>query len=110
LDDIAQRTVRAPISGRIAGSHDTGKRRRCRRPPLHHRADGDLKIVHGFRRPWPSAGPVVSSRVRLEGFRTQYGAPRRVSRVAGEPRDGTIRVGCRSTAKSPGFPCSTVAR
>jgi membrane fusion protein (multidrug efflux system) len=95
---IDLRTVRAPISGRIAeanpltpgsvlalGSHI------CTIVP-----DGDLRVVAFF--PTVDAlGRIANGqagRVRLDGFPwTQYGTPAaHVTSVAGEPRDGRIRV------------------
>ena len=96
--DIEQRTVRAPISGRIAevtpltpGSVVTPGSRICTIVP-----DGDLKVVASFA-PAVALGRVrvgQVAHVKLDGFPwTQYGSPSaRVSRVAGEPRDGTVRV------------------
>jgi membrane fusion protein (multidrug efflux system) len=96
--DIEQRTVRAPISGRIAevtpltpGSVMAAGKRICTIVP-----DGDIRVVAYFP-PAMALGRVrigQAARVRLEGFPwTQYGSPvAHVSSVAGEPRDGTIRV------------------
>ncbi len=96
--NIEQRTVRAPISGRIAdvtpltpGSVVAVGRRVCTIVP-----DGGLRVVAYFT-PATALGRVrigQAAQVRLEGFPwTQYGSPEaHVSSVAGEPRDGTIRV------------------
>ena len=58
--------------------------------------DGDLKVVASFA-PAVALGRVRAGQVahvKLDGFPwTQYGSPSaRVSRVSGEPRDGTVRV------------------
>jgi membrane fusion protein (multidrug efflux system) len=96
--DIERRTVRAPISGRIAevtpltpGAVLAAGHRICTIVP-----DGALRVVAHFS-PAMALGRVrigQPARVRLEGFPwTQYGSPSaRVSNVAGESRDGAIRV------------------
>lgn len=96
--EIEQRLVRAPISGTIAeasalkiGSMVKLGDRICTIVP-----DGMLKVVALFS-PSVALGRVHQGqpgRVRLEGFPwTQYGSTTAsVSHVAGELRDGTIRV------------------
>ena len=96
--DVERRTVRAPIGGRIVdvapltpGSVITAGIRICTIVP-----DGTLRVVAYFP-PAVALGRVRNgqpARVRLEGFPwTQYGSPTAiVASVAGEPRDGTIRV------------------
>ncbi len=96
--DIERRTVRAPVGGRIAevapltpGSVLRAGDRVCTILP-----EGALRVV-AFFPPAMALGRVrigQRARVRLDGFPwTQYGSPSaRVSSVAGEPREGTIRV------------------
>lgn len=96
--DIDRRAVRAPISGTIAevapvraGSVLAEGDRICTIIP-----DGELKVV-AFYTPGVAMGrvqPGQRARVRLEAYPwTQYGsASARVASVAGEPRDGQIRV------------------
>jgi membrane fusion protein (multidrug efflux system) len=97
-NEVEQKVVRAPISGTIADLAPlrtgsvivTGTRIATIVP------DGDLKVV-AFFRPSDALGrihPGQKARIRLEGFPwTQYGSPTaRVAAVAGEARDGTIRV------------------
>jgi multidrug resistance efflux pump len=96
--EIEQRLVRAPIAGTVAetsalkvGSMVQVGDRICTIVPT-----GALKVVALFS-PAVALGRVregQSARVRLEGFPwTQYGStPALVSHVAGELRDGQIRV------------------
>jgi membrane fusion protein (multidrug efflux system) len=96
--DIEQRTVRAPVGGRVAevttltpGSVVPTGSRICTIVP-----DGGLRVVAYFP-PATALGRVrvgQAARVRLQGFSwTEYGSPSaRVASVAGEPRDGQIRV------------------
>ncbi|MEQ1869936.1 MAG: HlyD family efflux transporter periplasmic adaptor subunit [Vicinamibacterales bacterium] len=96
--DIEQRVIRAPIGGRLAetsvlkiGSLVKAGDRLCTIVP-----DGVLKVVALFA-PAASLGRVRAgqpARVRLEGFPwTQYGSvPAMVVQVAGEVRDGKVRV------------------
>ena len=96
--DIARRAVRAPISGTLAevaplktGSVVAEGARLCTIVP-----DGDLKVV-AFLTPAAAFGrvqPGQTARVRFEAFPwTQYGsASARVISVAGEPRDGQVRI------------------
>lgn len=96
--DIAQRVVRAPIGGTLAevsslkvGSLVRAGDRLCTIVP-----EGILKVVALFQ-PAVSLGRVrdgQQARVRLDGFPwTQYGAATAVvSQVAGEVRDGKVRV------------------
>lgn len=96
--DIGQRVVRAPTSGILAeistlkvGSLVPAGEQVCTIVP-----DGALKVVALFQ-PATSIGRVHEgqvARVRLEGFPwTQYGATAAiVSAIAGEVRDGKIRV------------------
>ena len=69
---------------------------------------GDLRIVALYP-PAVALGrirPGQQARVRLEGFPwTQYGSPTaRVSSVAGEARDGTIRVELTLESRTAGIP------
>jgi membrane fusion protein (multidrug efflux system) len=108
--DIELRTVRSPIDGTIAevtqmraGRVLTAGTRICTIVP-----SGDLRIV-AFYPPAVALGRIrqgQSARVRLEGFPwTQYGSPSaRVSSVAGEPRDGTIRVELTLESRTSGIP------
>lgn len=96
--DMEQRVVKAAVEGTIvdvtpltAGSVVTPGRRICTIVP-----SGELKVVAQFA-PAVALGRVREgqlSRLRLDGFPwTQYGTPTaRVSKVAGEPNNGTIRV------------------
>lgn len=96
--DIAQRVIRAPITGRLAetlplktGSLIHPGDVLCTIVP-----DGALKAV-AFFTPATALGRVhegQEARLRLEGFPwTQYGVvPAFVSSVSGEVRDGKIRV------------------
>ena len=96
--EIEQRVVRAQVAGAIAdvaplrvGSVVAAGTRIVTIVPR-----GDLKVVALFK-PSVALGrvrPGQAAHVRLEGFPwTQYGAPSaRVSAVAGELHDGTIRV------------------
>jgi multidrug resistance efflux pump len=96
--EIAIRTVRAPISGRIEsvvelrpGSVVEAGARLATIVP-----SGTLRAV-GFYDPANSVGRVRSgqrARLRLHGFPwTKYGSiPASVDRVGNEPKDGTIRV------------------
>lgn len=96
--EIDQRLVRAPVSGTLAeisalktGSMVRPGERICTIVP-----DGALKVVALFA-PSVALGRVREgqpARIRLEGFPwTQYGStPARVTHVAGELRDGRIRV------------------
>lgn len=108
--DIEQRTVRAPIDGTIAevtqvraGRVLAAGTRLCTIVP-----SGDLRIVALYP-PAVALGrirPGQQARVRLEGFPwTQYGSPTaRVSSVAGEARDGTIRVELTLESRTAGIP------
>ncbi len=96
--DISQRVIRAPISGTVAeiaplkeGSLVQAGDRLCTIVP-----DGVLKVIALFA-PAQSLGRIregQAARVRLEGFPwTQYGAAgATVSQVAGEVREGKVRV------------------
>jgi membrane fusion protein (multidrug efflux system) len=96
--EIERRVIRAQIGGRVAdvaplkvGSFVTAGMRIVTIVPR-----GDLKVVALFK-PSVALGRIragQAAHVRLEGFPwTQYGAPgARVSAVAGELHDGTIRV------------------
>jgi membrane fusion protein (multidrug efflux system) len=96
--DMERRIVRAPIGGTIVdvapftpGSFVAAGTRVCTIVP-----EGALRVVAYFP-PAMALGRVrvgQSARVRLEGFPwTQFGSPlAHVSSVAGEPRDGTIRI------------------
>jgi multidrug resistance efflux pump len=96
--EMQQREVRAPISGTLAevsslraGSMVAAGDRICTIVP-----DGELRVVALFA-PSSALGRVragQSARVRLDGFPwTQYGsAVAHVSNVAGELRDGQVRV------------------
>jgi multidrug resistance efflux pump len=96
--DIEERSIRAQVSGTVAelaairpGSVVGPGTRIATIVP-----DGDLKVVAYFNPP-AALGRIQTgqrARVRLVGFPwTQYGsAPARVTSVAGETHDGTIRV------------------
>lgn len=96
--EIEQRLVRAPVSGMLAemsplkvGGVVRAGDRICTIVP-----EGTLKVVALFA-PSAALGRIrdgQASRIRLEGFPwTQYGAaPARVTHVAGEVRDGQVRV------------------
>jgi membrane fusion protein (multidrug efflux system) len=96
--EIEQRQVRAPVSGTLAemsslkiGNVVRAGDRICTIVP-----DGALKVIALFS-PSVALGRIQvgqSARVRLVGFPwTQYGsASARVSHVAGELRDGAVRV------------------
>jgi membrane fusion protein (multidrug efflux system) len=108
--EITQREVRAPISGTIAevaplkvGTVVSAGDRICTIVP-----DGLLKVVASFA-PSVALGRVREgqpARVRLEGFPwTQYGAAAaRVSNVAGEIRDGSVRVELTLTTRDSPIP------
>jgi membrane fusion protein (multidrug efflux system) len=96
--EIEERSIRAQVSGTVAelaairpGSVVGPGTRIATIVP-----DGDLKVVAYFSAP-AALGRIQAgqpARVRLVGFPwTQYGsAPARVTSVAGETQDGTIRV------------------
>lgn len=96
--DIEQRLVRAPIGGVLAetatlkvGSMVRAGDRVCTIVP-----EGVLKVITSFA-PAAALGRIhagQAARVRFDGFPwTQYGAtPAVVSQVAGEVRDGKVRV------------------
>jgi multidrug resistance efflux pump len=108
--DIEQRTVRAPVDGTIAevmqvraGRVLAAGTRICTIVP-----SGDLRIVALYP-PAVALGRIregQSARVRLEGFPwTQYGSPTaRVTSVAGEAHDGTIRVELTLESRTPDIP------
>ncbi len=96
--EISQRQLRAPISGVVAevsslrvGSVVPAGARICTIVP-----DGNLKVI-AFFEPSMALGRVFRgqpARVRLNGFPwTQFGStPAEVAQVAGEVRDGRVRV------------------
>jgi membrane fusion protein (multidrug efflux system) len=104
--EIEQRTVRAPVGGRIGESSEVtpgaivsmGQQVAAIVPP------GDLKIVAMFPA-YDAVGRLAKgqrARLRLNAFPwTQYGSViGEVTRVASEPRDGMVRVEIRIDERS----------